>query len=34
MTKDKITKLVKNLEPFFWGYRAEENKLKNDNLIR
>ena len=29
MTKEEIFKIVKNLEPYFFGYKAKENKLKN-----
>ena len=31
MRDEEIFKLVKNLEPYFFGYRAKENRLKNDS---
>ena len=31
MENDQINKLVKNIEPYFFGYTAKENKLKNDS---
>ncbi len=31
MEDKQINKLVKELEPYFFGYTAKENKLKNDN---
>ena len=31
MRDEEIFKLVKNLEPYFFGYTAKENRLKNDN---
>ncbi len=31
MTKEEIFKIVKNLEPYFFGYTAKENRLKNDS---
>ncbi len=31
MKDEEIFKLVKNLEPYFFGYTAKENRLKNDS---
>ncbi len=31
MEDDQINELVKKLEPYFFGYTAKENKLKNDS---
>ena len=31
MKDEKIIQLVKNLEPFFIGYKAEADRLKNSN---
>ena len=31
MRDEEIFKLVKNLEPYFFGYTAKENRLKNDS---
>ncbi len=31
MTQEKINELVKKLEPLFLGFKASENRLKNDN---
>ena len=31
MEDNEINKLVKNLEPYFFGYTARENRLKNDS---
>ena len=31
MTTEKIIELVKKIEPYFIGYTAEENRLKNSN---
>ncbi len=31
MTQEKIHELVRNLEPFFIGYKADQDRLKNEN---